>query len=87
MPCATRVQAMSLTPDREGQEGNTLARLPSPLPHNRNNRTPLPISRTRKGYTPPASLPGDTAPHKCRAGVILVCIRALVPPRSAFERL
>ena len=45
MPCATRVQAMSLTPDREGQEGNTLARLPSPLPHTATIRTPLPISR------------------------------------------
>ena len=37
-------QAMSLTPDR-GQEGNTLARLPSPLPHTATIRTPLPISR------------------------------------------
>ena len=42
-------QAMSLTPDR-GQEGNTLARLPSPLPHTATIRTPLPISRP--GHTP-----------------------------------
>ena len=37
-------QAMSLTPDR-GQEGNTLARLPTPLPHTATIHTPLPISR------------------------------------------
>ena len=54
-------QAMSLTPDR-GQEGNTLARLPSPLPHTATIRTPLPISRTRKGIHP--TLPNTTTHRK-----------------------
>jgi len=36
-------EASPLTPDREGEEGNTLARLPSTLPHNTTkHRTPTP---------------------------------------------
>ena len=47
---------------RNANGRNTLARLPSPLPHTATIRTPLPISRTRKGIHP--TLPNTTTHRK-----------------------
>ena len=44
-------QAMSLTPDREGQEGNTLACLPPPSPY-RNDSHTAPDLEDQEGNTP-----------------------------------